>query len=102
MDVRVSHTPEPWTADLLLALTLGDHQDSHWRIHSEQRDPRSIYVADLPGSGGPEGETEANARLIAAAPELLDALKEVRDYMREGRGGFWIRVDAAIAKAEGE
>ena len=44
-------------------------------------------------------EGSANARLIAAAPELLAALKTV---LRDGCGGWDEMVRAAIAKAEGK
>ncbi len=44
---------------------------------------------------------EADARLIAAAPELLDALKEI--LSRNGfEQGEWVAARAAIAKAEGK
>lgn len=47
---------------------------------------------------------EANARLIAAAPELLEALQMVRDYVvtMKGEGHeYQTFIDAAIAKATG-
>ena len=65
---------------------------------------------------GREDIQEANARLIAAAPELLDALKaaeplawNVGSYIEDGvrtvcedsRGDLWRQIKAAIAKAEG-
>lgn len=47
-----------------------------------------------------EGEEFANAQLISAAPDLLDALKDAR-YALYGNGPGNLRIDAAIAKAEG-
>ena len=55
---------------------------------------------------GREDDYEANARLIAAAPELLEALEMVRDA--DNDNGRKIpslaraKIDAAIAKARGE
>lgn len=50
----------------------------------------------------------ANARLIAAAPELLEALKEAENWLAEyedgpdsGLQGLLAQARAAIAKAEG-
>lgn len=45
----------------------------------------------------------ANIRLIAAAPELLAALKEARDALNGAPNtcGLHTQIDAAIAKAEG-
>ena len=55
-----------------------------------------------------ESETLSNARLIAAAPELLEALDQARQYIEDdetahGRKfGTGNAVRAAIAKARGE
>jgi hypothetical protein len=66
-----------------------------------------LFVADASGapSFGRPGESEANARLIAAAPDLLEACRlavrswfsgEVSEVQME------IVLRAAIAKAEGK
>ena len=44
-------------------------------------------------------EKEANAQLLAAAPELLDALIELRDAYQEFMGLPACKANAAIAKA---
>lgn len=51
-------------------------------------------------------EHEANARLIAAAPELLEALESIielgkRDLSNEKYDGYFETARAAIAKAKG-
>ena len=47
-------------------------------------------------------DEEADARLIAAAPDLLAALQEVRSDGPLLRAGLGATIDAAIAKATGE
>ena len=91
------HTPGPWTTQ--------EWGDAAIQIIG----PSDEEIADL--DGDPEGweVRAANARLIAAAPELLAALELARRWMCEvpvakRAGNFNIaldRVDAAIAKAEG-
>lgn len=48
---------------------------------------------------------EAHERVRAAAPEMLEALQEIREYIfvMKGRGhAYQVLVDSAIAKATGE
>ena len=47
-------------------------------------------------------EAMANARLIAAAPDLLEALIELRNFYIEMTGLPPVAANAAIAKAKGE
>lgn len=48
-------------------------------------------------------ENRANLQLIATAPELLEALKEVAHYMdmdeKEGSGGYTIRARHSVREA---
>jgi hypothetical protein len=87
-----AHTPGPW---LVTKTQVGEHM-----IHLE--DGSSIALV---GDGPHEGDvrtSEANARLIAAAPELLEACKIALSKMTEFnmllKDNYLSRV---IAKAEG-
>lgn len=90
------HTPGPW---------------SHGELSGDILDPRGRSICEIldangePHGGVPIKQAEANARLIAAAPELLNALKEMLRSM-VGRHDESVpaveRARAAIAKATGE
>jgi hypothetical protein len=95
-ETKVAHTPGPWTArESSLS------QDGNlWFIHADITRAHSGRVA--------EAWNEANASLVAAAPELLEALREVvaswdgtRDVIGPTIKAKLARADAAIAKAEG-
>lgn len=104
MAERPKHTPGPWEAQPEEA-----HRD-YIRIRGTQLGLRykvaNVLCPMYPGVADAELlETRANARLIAAAPELLEALKVAREWIvlaltadRPER----IQIDAAIAKAEGK
>ena len=98
---ETAHTPGPWFVP-----------DQTWA-----RETRIEVEDDIacPGSGGAMSYTtivctlgwnrttpewEANARLIAAAPALLEALVAMRDH----GGEDWVigKAHAAIARATGE
>ena len=92
------------------------HTPGPWRIEGESGD--SPYIAGAMPSGEPDhvcqiietpdGEDHANAALIAAAPELLQALRALLDQHMAGVDlsvrdrHEWCRAAAAIAKAEGK
>lgn len=89
---RQSHTPGPWVA------CEPDADSSRWEVASESHLLATIWNNDPAGAA-------ANARLIAAAPDLLKACRAIdRAYDRtdswtEGRA--MRMVMSAIAKAEG-
>lgn len=90
--MNTKHTPGPWAA---------------------RKDPEGLAIVGGSGEypGLPEyvgmikniyGRDEANARLIAAAPELLEALKEIHaDTSLWWTPGMREKVRKVIAKAEG-
>ena len=84
--VKTTHTPGPWTA-----VAWAKVQDARGNCVAKTHDARWTSISLDEGA--------ANARLIAAAPELLAALKTV---LRDGCGGWDEMVRAAIAKAEGK
>ena len=80
------HTPGPWKrSGVWIDQSVGVAASS---------DPMSASVATIIK----RKEFEANARLIAAAPEMLAALYHVRDHCLKHPDQL---VDQAIAKAEG-
>lgn len=53
--------------------------------------------------GDTEVEARANARLIAAAPDLLEALQEALDHQLVTEGpDWWGKALAAVSKATGQ
>lgn len=95
--MTTKHTPRPWLFD-----EGRDAITTHNRItNGETR----IATVELGWAEPLESEQIANARLIAAAPDLLEALIELADCGAEAWGEDrpcvkWAR--AAIARATGE
>ena len=88
---------------------MSKHTPGPWRFepHSVDSNYMLIYCSNTPGEGdnvrGYCGA--ANARLIAAAPDLLEALQrliESGDVRDAGEAGALKQARAAIAKATGE
>lgn len=85
------HTPGPWIVNYIGGIEVWS-SDSKW------------CIADCSTETSPLDPTvrKANARLIAAAPDLLESLKECRPWVRRwsGASGLLAMVENAIAKAE--
>ena len=86
-----AHTPGPWVLNGVMAL------DTRLWIVSIPGEQARIEVADY------STESESNAHLIAAAPDLLEALEAlVKVDAEDGADDEYLRVArAAIAKARG-
>lgn len=89
------HTPGPWK------------MRRSGRISVAGFDICAIAALPVPGGFSLNGEAFANAALIAAAPDLLEALRALRerhqidDPHHAHLCDFCKQADAAIAKAEG-
>ena len=87
MEQKAGHTPGPWAVE--------SFTDSYEVAVEESL----VTIAAVRRFSGRE---RANARLIAAAPELLEACRWVEQAQRDGDYMTAFRaVSAAIAKAEG-
>src|SRR5690606_11039817 len=96
-----THTPGPWKSEYhgkeSHAIIGGSANGRDWTIIAEIHDPVG-YV--------PRSERSANARLIAAAPDLLAACKAVLNEIQTNTE--WLdpavesALEAAIAKATGK
>lgn len=108
--MTAQHTPGPWAIDR------DPRRGMSWNINIVDK-ARGHAVCFMAHSGGKEPERdEANARLIAAAPELLEALQEMVDGDAEAIDEAkalgvpfpeemlkaYRKAIAAIAKATGE
>jgi hypothetical protein len=101
-----AHTPGPWSLETVPTVCGICHKVGPMPAMREGGKPGSacLYV-DYPTPGHPVAiELQANARLIAAAPDLLDALELL---LREEEAGTVCEIDrqtarAAVAKAKGE
>ena len=82
----MSATPGPWT--------VGARRE----ILGQAFDQSAKYICDKVRGGSPEA-ADANARLIAAAPDLLAALKSLADIGERVTADKIQVARAAIAKA---
>jgi hypothetical protein len=92
----MSHTPAPWTVSELYA----GGQVSKYHIFIEP----NVAVIERKVEGKDQCDM-ADARLIAAAPDLLEALQALCSsplHSVAARTELWTEARAAIARATGE
>jgi hypothetical protein len=93
-----THTPGPWTVSKGSIGYLGQADSQVPTLFIEQdhaRNEPKVLVATLSNNVVTKN-MEANARLIAAAPELLAALEDLLDL---GRAGFIQGADIAVTRS---
>ena len=86
MNMEKKHTPGPWKAQTHISLDRMEIRDANGRRIAE-------CAMDFPMSAKTH---DANASLIAAAPELLEALQEI---VAAADGEGWSQLDASFTKA---
>ena len=87
-----NHTPGPWHTDVSFQLRVYDSEPSGPLYNCG-------LIATIAETAN-ANEDRANARLIAAAPDLLEALRFLADKINDP--ALVAVADAAIAKAEGK
>jgi len=102
MTTTTKHTPGPWALD-----EVRTGCGRAFRIGSGEMLKAGkgccIIYDDYPGN--PENERKANACLIAAAPDLMDACDfalTILEALGNGKGDAAMACRAALAKARGE
>ena len=98
--MNTKHTPGPWE------VVVNPYSTGRY-VYSA--DNRRLAIVNEKDAGLEADESRANARLFAAAPDLLDALELLMDYQNgpplPSYGHRWNEAmelaRAAIAKAEG-
>lgn len=93
--MSTKHTPGPWVVKPV------ENEQGGFDIDSEY----GYHIAET--IGGLDYEEEANARLIAAAPDLLEALRELLEACKDAKFASdpfdsMPNARTAIAKATGE
>ena len=101
----MKNTQGPWMAyfvpgeSITSSIQPGRRQDE-WRIDPEKSldpmNPSTNGVSIIASVHGPD--MEANAHLIAAAPELLVALQKILRHIPNDQGGCSLSADIALAK----
>jgi hypothetical protein len=100
--MKTLHTPAPWQVDY----------SGNCHIGITDKNERTIAFCNLQNEDG--DEDEANAKLIAAAPDLLEALQDIADggcfdqgpnclgFVNMEREQMMSFARSVIAKAKGE
>ena len=86
---------------------MSKHTLGQWKLHDMESNiivgNDHITIADVNARNKTQEENQANAQLIAAAPDLLEACKDLvsRATMSEETMSIFIKAKQAIKKAEG-
>lgn len=95
MNPNTNHTPGPWRVA---------NGRIYSRAYQTALDLRLFVICDLDMGNDPRGEQESNARLIAAAPELLTIAVAYQNLLRtsastDGEIATFHHIESVILKA---
>lgn len=88
-------TPGPWVVETHHRMA-ADRVFAVWYVKGATEKGGSVGVAVQPAFSTDE-HGEANARLISAAPELYEALREIAGLVRDALGCTHIAAPSALA-----
>lgn len=102
MKPKTQHTPGPWKV-----LNTPTRKETFWAICTASEAPVQALICLVDGKSKAHQEkpemAEANARLIAAAPALLEACKAALKCQLDGLDENTVDdLEAAIRQVEGE
>ena len=104
MTNEIKHTPGPWKVGMGGSIRCDYTDKDGDDIIIGGIKNRSIQIGSSPFSTPNQKEQSANAHLIAAAPELLEALELCEEALKSAGHEQWVAYRAtvaAIAKARG-
>ena len=97
----MAHTKGPWALETVKTSCGICHKIGQFPRGQNRKETYGCVYDDYPDSiisGSPSHEILANAKLMAAAPEILDALKMVAEKIRSGDD----KPDDTFADFDGE
>jgi hypothetical protein len=93
---KVKHTPGPWKFD-----KVAYGQDLTYHIQTVDQSHRNTYIGDVGGGLQFNAEITANAKLIAAAPDLLEVVRMLSSHSAlENEPSLKFLIQKALEKAE--
>ena len=90
--MTTEHTPGPWNAEPMIR----DHGFPYTPVMAT-----TLIACVYSTAFGDDEQSLANAALIAAAPEMYEALRDLLAVKPNSDAPEWVAARAAIAKAEG-
>jgi len=104
----MEHTPGPWETKRLHCVTAIETESaSRITCLFDHQDYAGEPCGSIESQDKTQAEIDANARLIATAPELLEALKQLADYgdktvqeICDQDTGWYYQLKSALNKAE--